>query len=264
MKTMYPKLLLFFLSSFLFISSLNAQFSCGFDRAIEKMSLNDPNYKRNINEIDKSLRQYIQTHKNDITARTENTEAVLYYIPCIVHVIHTGGAIGTNYNPADAQITGAINYLNAVYDGTWTGAGGSILGAGDLQIKFVLATTDPNNSASSGIDRFDGSAIANYTLNGVNSQNSTGADELTVKDLSRWDPFKYYNIWLVNKIDGCDGISGCGSFIAGYAYFPFGNSLSSTRDRDGTIMLASQMIAGQKTLPHEIGHAFSLYHPFPG
>ena len=29
-------------------------------------------------------------------------------------------------------------------------------------------------------------------------------------------------------------------------------------------MLATQMTAGEKTLPHEIGHALNLYHPFQG
>ena len=33
---------------------------------------------------------------------------------------------------------------------------------------------------------------------------------------------------------------------------------------DGTIMLATQMNTNRKTLAHEIGHAFSLYHPFQG
>ena len=73
----------------------------------------------------------------------------------------------------------------------------------------------------------------------------------------RWDPTQYYNIWVVDKIDGADGTSG--QFIAGFAYFPGGDP-----NYDGIIMLATQMITGQKTLPHEIGHAFNLYHPFQG
>ena len=56
-----------------------------------------------------------------------------YTIPVVVHVINTGGAIGTIYNPTDAQILGAIAYLNAVYNGTEPGT----QGAGDLQIQFT-------------------------------------------------------------------------------------------------------------------------------
>ena len=75
-------------------------------------------------------------------------------------------------------------------------------------------------------------------------------------NLIRWNTSQYYNVWIVNKIDGADG-TGPGSFIAGFAYFP-----GSPANEDGIIMLATQMINGQKTLPHEIGHAFNLYHPF--
>jgi hypothetical protein len=261
---MYPRVLLLYLFAILSISQLHAQFKCGFDEITRSLSAKDPNYKRSINQLNKNLRDYIVAKRAEVSAKETDIEATIYYIPVVVHVIHTDGAVGTSYNPDVSQIASAINYLNAVYDGTWTGAGGPILGAGDLQIKFVLATKDPNNNPTSGINRIDGSAIPNYASLGVNAQNATGADELSVKNLSRWDPFKYYNIWLVNKIDGCDGLTGCPSFIAGYAYFPFGDAAATTRDNDGTIMLASQMKPGQKTLPHEVGHALGLYHPFQG
>jgi hypothetical protein len=244
--------------------TLKAQFRCGFETAQEKLQRLDPSYQKDLRKSEENLRQLIAHRINEQNNRTSSGTVV--DIPVVVHVIHTGGAVGSSYNPGDAQITGAINYLNAVFDGTWTGSGGSILGAGNLDIRFVLASRDPSNNATTGIVRVNGAGLGNYTFNGVNASGSSGANELAVKNLSRWDPFKYYNIWLVNKIDGCDGITGCPSFIAGYAYFPIVTSGASatTRDLDGTIMLASQMVAGQKTLPHEIGHALNLYHPFEG
>lgn len=244
--------------------ALKAQFRCGFETTQEKLQRLDPTYQSQLQKSEENLRQLIKARISERSLRT--TSGTVIDIPVVVHVIHTGGAVGSSYNPTDAQITGAINYLNAVFDGTWTGAGGSILGAGNLDIRFVLATRDPSNNATTGIVRVNGAGLGNYSLNGINAANSSGANELSVKNLSRWDPFKYYNVWLVNKIDGCDGITGCPSFIAGYAYFPIVTSGASatTRDLDGTIMLASQMVAGQKTLPHEIGHAFNLYHPFEG
>jgi hypothetical protein len=78
-----------------------------------------------------------------------------------------------------------------------------------------------------------------------------------VKGLSRWPNTEYYNVWVVDKIDGQDGTSG--QFTAGYAYFP-----TAPADIDGTIMLATQAAAGDITLPHEVGHAFNLYHTFEG
>ena len=231
-----------------------AQPRCGFETRMEELRKENPFIDRQINQ---QVQEYISTQN-----KQANPQSTLYYVPVVVHVIHTGGAIGSIYNPTDATLTSAIDYLNAVYDGTWNGAGGSILGVGDVQLKFVLATVDPDNNPTTGINRVNGSEIGNYAVSGV-MLTATGADELTIKNLSRWDPTKYYNIWIVNKIDGLDGTSG--SFVAGYATFPFANnSTSSSLKRDGTVMLATQMYAGAKTLPHEIGHAFSLYHPFQG
>ena len=262
-KNLLPVLAILFFSI-----NVNAQVKCAADEIRDKATRLDPDYKRSIDEMDANLRHYIQTHQPSVNT---NIQTPIYYIPCVVHVIHAGGAVGDFDNPTDAQIVNAINYVNKVYDGTWTGTGGPILGAGDLQVKFVLATKDPNNAATTGIDRVNGTTAfgATYTNFGANADNTTGVPEATVKNLSRWDPFKYYNIWTVNKIDGCSGtFCGCAcdaGFIAGYAYFPPSNNTSSAiRDLDGTLMLASQMVAGEKTLPHEIGHALNLYHPFEG
>ncbi|WP_166437203.1 M43 family zinc metalloprotease [Niastella caeni] len=195
---------------------------------------------------------------NPSTLRVEGTQATLYTIPVVVHVIHTGGAVGTTYNPSDAQITGAISYLNQVFAGTYAGMEptGSDA-AGEIQVQFALATRGPNCTATTGIDRVDGSSITGYTANGVNASTALGASDAAVKNFCRWDPSSYYNIYVVNKIDGADGTAG--QFIAGYAYFP-----GVYPNLDGTVMLATQFMTGRKTLPHEIGHALNLYHPFEG
>ncbi len=243
-----------------------AQHVCGADEARQKLMNNDLGYKRSIELLDENLRTYIANNPPSSNG-VGGVAAPLYYIPVVVHVVYDGAANATL--PAASQITGAINYVNQVYDGTWTGVGGSILGVGDLQIKFVLATKDPNNNTTTGIDRFDGSTTPGYSASGMKLNGSTGATELTIKNLSRWDPQKYYNIWLVNKIDGCTGVfCGCScdaGFTAGYAYFPFANnSTASSFALDGTIILASQFIAGNNVLPHELGHMLSLYHVFEG
>ncbi|MGZ3937347.1 MAG: zinc-dependent metalloprotease [Flavisolibacter sp.] len=229
---------------------------CGFDEVHQKKMRTDPAYRKAIQENELSVQRYISKNKSKISARTTGTNAILYTIPVVIHVMHTGSPIGTIYNPTDAQIQGAIDYLNQVYNGTYPGT----QGIGDIQIQFVLAAKDPLCNATSGIDRIDASAISGYSSDGVSSDygNTPGVDELSIKNLDRWNPFQYYNIWVVNKIDGKDGTSG--SFVAGYAYLP--NNSSSLYD--GMLILATQMAAGQKTLPHEMGHAFGLYHTFAG
>lgn len=262
-----------FVVAILFANKGIAQFKCGADEMREKLIKTDPNYKKTLQQMDAGINEYIKAHPPGKNSSSKEAAVSQYYIPCVVHIIYDGSvadhSIGSNYNPSAAQITAAIDYINKVYNGTWTGTGGAITGAGDLQIQLVLATIDPDNNSTGGIDRFDGSAIVNYSSNGVNFVKTIGTDGINVKNLSRWDPEKYYNIWVVNKIDGCDGYPcNCtcdNGFFAGYASFPTANnSAVSEINKDGTLMLASQMKAGQKTLPHEIGHSLNLYHPFEG
>jgi hypothetical protein len=240
-----------------------AQPTCGFDVVHRRKMREDPVYRENVRTGEARIREYILQHPQLMqpprsvsiakTGASPSPLTALYTIPVVVHVVHTGGAIGTPYNPTDAQITGAIDYLNSVYNGSIAGTEG----AGDLQIQFALAKRDPNCNPTNGINRVDGSGVSGYVSGGVQaSQNIVGTADINVKNLIRWDPTKYYNVWVVDKIDGADG-TGPGSFIAGFAYFP-----GSPSNEDGIIMLATQMISGQKTLPHEIGHAFNLYHPF--
>ncbi len=228
---------------------------CAFDNLHRNLLKTDSSYRKIILANEAHIREFIRKHPDNLSgnARGSAINSTLYTIPVVVHVIHTGGAIGSIYNPTDAQITGAISYLNQVYNGTYPG----LEGVGDLQVQFALAARDTNCNASTGIDRIDGSSMTNYASNGVNSTTTGGVSDLTVKNFDRWDPVNYYNIWVVNKIDGKDGTSG--QFIAGYAYFA-----GAPAAYDGTVMLATQMKTGQKTLPHEIGHALSLYHPFQG
>lgn len=231
-----------------------AQPICGFDALHGKAMNTDPVYKQTVLDNNMRIQTILQQRQaRSSSARISATAAALYTIPVVVHVVHTGGVIGSIYNPSDADITGAVNYLNQVYDGTWPGTEG----VGDIQIRFVLATLDPNCHATNGIHRLDGSAIPGYLANGINAETGSGATELNVKNASRWDPYRYYNVWVVHKIDGVDGTSG--QFIAGFAAIA-----GSSPAYDGTVMLATQMKSGFKTLPHEMGHALGLYHPFEG
>jgi hypothetical protein len=234
--------------SILFFLPVFSQPICGTDRLHEQLMKDDPVYRKNRLLQEENVKQYLEAHKNQIGQKVQATVT----IPVVVHVIHTGGAIGTIYNPTDAQILGAIDYLNQVFNGTLPG----LAGVGDMEIQFAMAQRDPNCNPTNGINRVNGSGVTNYTALGMRSFGAgTAADEATVKNLSRWSNTQYYNIWIVNKIDGADGTAG--QFIAGFAYFP-----GASATVDGTVMLATQMEFGEKTLPHEIGHAFNLPHPF--
>ncbi len=248
------KFLIFLIFSLSFTISASAQMLCSFDTKMEELKTQNPEFALQMEQTEQYIRNFVAT--NPQIARKPMTT---YTIPVVVHVMHTGGAVGSVYNPSDANIIGAIDYLNQIYSGTYSGMEAPVEGGGvvDMELKFVLAKRTSGCEYTNGIDRVDASAIPNYAANGVNSKNSNGVTDIQLKNYSRWNAAEYYNIWLVNKIDGKDGTSG--QFTAGYAYFA-----GAPASLDGTVMLATQMKAGQKTLPHELGHAFNLHHPFNG
>jgi hypothetical protein len=234
-----------------------AQIKCGADEVRVKLNANNNRHSALLAEMEADIRLYINNHPLQPSAGAITSANTLYYIPCVVHVMYDGAA---NANlPSASQITTAIDYMNTVFDGSFAGTT-----SGDMQIKFVLATKDPLNNATSGIERINAASLSNYSANGVNAIGTNGTPEMMLKNFSRWDSEKYYNIWVVNKIDGCNALN-CSEYIGGYAYLPrLNDDVATAKNLDGTIILASQMMAGQKTLPHEIGHAFNLYHTFEG
>jgi hypothetical protein len=177
-----------------------------------------------------------------VPAPMDRQSPPVYTIPVVVHVIHLGEQVGYQTNIPDQQILDAINGLNERY----ANANGN---GTDIEIQFCLATVDPNGCPTSGIVRVDGSVIPGYREGGITWDGSCGVDEVSVKDLSKWPTWEYYNIWVVNDI--------CGS-VAGYAYYPNGN------EYDGTVIDIVSMTYENGTLAHELGHGLNLKHTFAG
>ena len=248
------KSLLFLLFLVSFTMTASAQMVCGFDNKMDDLKKENPGFVQQLDQTEQYIRNFIATHP----AGT-NKKSAIYTIPVVVHVMNTGGAIGSIYNPSDAQIINTIDYINQIYAGTYAGMEAPVEGGGvvNMELRFELAKRTPACGYTNGIERVDASSIPNYVANGMNLRNSDGVGEVGLKNYSRWNPADYYNIWVVNKIDGKDGTQG--QFTAGFAYFA-----GAPPNLDGTVMLATQMKPGAKTLPHELGHAFNLYHTFQG
>lgn len=230
------------LIAFGFTTDALTQPSCGFDKLHELKMRTNEEYRRFIKNFEEKIRkQAVFPNNNSVVPDFADT------IPVVVHIVHTGDTIGSIYNPADEQIQAAIDFTNQVYAGTYPG----IKGAGDIGIRIALAKRDPNCNPTTGIDRTDGSAISNYASGGVSMRNANeGITPEQLMNFIRWDPYRYYNIWIVNSINRND--------IAGFTFFPYNFT------EDGIIIAAQYMHAGNFTLPHELGHAFFLYHPFEG
>jgi hypothetical protein len=249
-----------------------AQKACGFDAIHQRLMATDPAYAQAQAQFRASWNAYLDAYDHmpqGLKQTLANGTDTVYEIPVVVHIMHTGGAPGTLYNPSDAMVQAYINYTNAAWEANYGSYPTNATGGRTIPIKFVLAKRDTLCNAATGIIRYNASSVGNYASGGVRPFGSTvvgSEDEVNIKNFGRWNPSLYYNIWIVNKIEGADGY-GTGTFTAGYAYLASGTSATL----DGTVILASRVYTGvgatgggpgDITLPHELGHAFNLKHVF--
>ena len=181
------------------------------------------------------VEDYIANFRNNFDP-TEKKAAIT--IPVVFHVITDNG----NGNVTKAQIEQAMVTINNDFqrlnaDAINTRAIFAPYAA-SLDIEFRLAHLDPNGNCTEGIVRVESPL----------SSNATDA----VKSVSYWDSKKYFNIWVVDLING----SSPPSYVAGYAQFP-SSGINSTYG----VVMDNSFLSG-RTLTHEIGHCFNLYHTF--
>jgi len=233
------KIILLTILNFFSLFFLNAQRECGTDLNHQLMMRYDTAYYNRFNNY-----QHACNLTETIRPKLDN---IVYHIPVVVHVFHSGEPVGEGCNISDSMILNAINGLNQ----RWRNENG--MGA-DLGIDFCLASVDPIGNPTSGILRIDASSVPLYASGGVKMLNYSACDGIAVddtiiKNISTWPVLDYYNIWVVNDI--------CGN-VAGYAYFPWGGKF------DGALMMYSYMNGSLNTLSHELGHGFNLQHTFRG
>ena len=256
MKTMTKwKSSLFLLFVLLSAFASNAQditHTCGSAEKHDSLVMHDPRFARSLFLLEEAYHQQMELSPAD---RTND----IYTIPVVVHVIHEGEAYGMGSNISDEQIYSAISALN---DDFRKVSGTNGYGAGvDVQIQFCLASRNPSGQPSTGINRVNGSSVALYADQGIESSGAAGADEATVKALSTWPRAQYVNIWIVNEIENNDA----GSGVQGYAYFPFANPIDGIvvlYNAFGTVGTLKSYTNLNRTLTHEMGHYFGLYHTF--
>ena len=171
--------------------------------------------------------QYLQNYNGQAT----NGSTV--EIPIVFHIIHQNGP----ENIADSVVITEVMRLNQRFSNTgmFNYADGV-----NVNIQFCLASIDPYGNPTTGITR----TVSSLT-------NMPPGGDVAVKNLNRWNPYRYLNVWLVNN---CVTAMGFGA----YAYFPW-NAFGL---EDGIVITASSLGSTYPyfLLSHEIGHYFGLYH----
>ena len=213
---------------------------------------------KGLHENTEQFEQWLQTRISQ-RKKQSNLRALAgpYKIPVVIHVIHSGAAIGSEGNLSDAQIISQIDVLNKDFKRLNSDAANTppefLSVAGSLDIEFVLAKQSPEGLPTTGIVR----------VNGVQPSWSVNQDE-ELKAVSYWPSEDYLNIWVTNLSGG----------YLGYAQFPVSNlaGLEEFHDglaeTDGVVIDYTVFGVGAsdpqynlgRTTTHEVGHFFGLRH----
>ena len=236
-------------------------------RAPYDVQMNAPMQSQLVNAATANWADWYTRNHDAQSLLVDNGIRKVFTIPVVIHVIMPGSLAanpqGSTYDPSDATLSSMIDYLNQTFRATWGSYVDTNNGGTYVPIQFALAQRTGACGSTSGIERIDGNGIAGYTANGVANGSTTGASELLVKNLSRWPTDQYYNIWIVNKIDGKDG-TGVGVFTAGYSYNPTAIGGGAPANKDGMILLATQASSGHTIIPQQMGFALGLLYTYWG
>ncbi len=248
-------LLILFSFSMVSLTAQEKHAICGTDDIHQNLNKTDGRYQNGYNET----RAFLAKNKINKYKTVTTAAGTEYHVPVVVHVMHTGGAIGSNYNPSVATINALIAQINNGFANTFDDASiaGTFNGV-NIPIRFYLAQRSDACAASTGINRVQVTNAA-YVANGVGTG---GMSDGALKALSYWNDLDYYNIYIVSKINGEDGYTTVGSYTAGYAYYP---QLGGSYEQDGMVCLAfAAANPTSTTFIHELGHGFDLAHTFQG
>ena len=176
------------------------------------------------------------------TIKSDYNAGTVYTIPVVFHVIKKTDGTG---NVSESLVRSQVDVLNEDFQAL---AGSLGANGNNATIRFALATTAPNGSATTGI---------NYVTNNSYFADPGPGASNAMKSALRWDPTKYLNIYTNDAAGNL-----------GYATFP---QQSAGNYDDGVVLLWSSVGRDNpnggiynkgRTATHEVGHYLGIFHTF--
>lgn len=240
MKKLMLSLLALAVTVTVFAQSNTPHRICGAMENLERLKQLDPKLESRMQDIRNFTDNYI--------ANNPSGERAIITIPVVFHVVYNT----SSQNISDAQCQYQIDQLNLDFallnpDAANTPAIFSGLKSA-TNLRFCLATRDPNGNATTGVERRS-TTTTSFSTNDNIKHTSTGG-------MDAWSASSYLNIWTGNLSGG----------VLGYAQFPGGPAST-----DGVVFaygtIGSVAHPGTatpyhlgRTATHEIGHWAGLYH----
>lgn len=210
---------------------------CASDVKMRELFAANPTLKAKMENKNKALRTISTQHSGN------------YTIPVVFHILHLGGS----ENISDAQVIDQMRIMNIDYAKQNADTVDIIPSfktiADSTNIRFELATKDPNGNCTNGIVHYY-DANSNWNDQSATLYNKT------------WNPAKYMNVYVVKSIKLSSGFG-----AAGYTWLP---GTWNTGDAQDAIVVLDTYIGSigtsnpfsSRVLTHEVGHWLDLNHTF--
>jgi len=217
---------------------------CGTMQVLEHAFQSKPFLKATFQKQTDGFQQSV--NRRIATGTSLRIEGNVIYIPVVFHIVLTNPAIIT-----DAQIQAQLDVLNKDFAGLNPDSANLPAAFkplfGKSQVQFKLAQRTPDNEPSNGIVRVT-TARPVYSTFDISLKYSTlGGDDA-------WDANRFLNVWITNLSAG---------YVLGYSTLPG----ASVPAEEGIVIHYATLPADSltatnrgRTLTHEAGHFFYLYH----
>lgn len=227
---------------------------CGTMEALaHKVSLDESIIERQ-QALETFTAKYIEQRSNSSELKEMET---LVTIPTVVHILASNSNTLTNIS--DEQVVSQIEATNLDLrrlnvDAADTRAIFEAVAA-DFEIELCLAQQTPEGLPTNGIVRYSTDKTEFFTTEDDAKFTAEGGADA-------WDPTRYFNVWVVNKIEVSPSNS---SEILGYAQFPDSGPLETygvvmAYYCFGTMGIVSPPNHLGRIFTHEVGHCLNLRH----